>query len=207
MADVDKKPSMKIFSPFGPAIAGFKMSDDLVDALNEDCEKADRDMSHKLIGKVEKQLRFSDEFLKKHGKIFNDLADRFLVEVCHREGTNKISAAWYNRMLHPGEYNPMHVHPGCLLTSVGYLKLPKGFKELSHRELPNGIGGGLELFYGEEGLLGTTKSLIVGEVGDFFIFPATLRHTVHPMPEDMTEERRSFSINFVADDFESAWVI
>jgi uncharacterized protein (TIGR02466 family) len=93
-----------------------------------------------------------------------------------------------------GEYNPIHIHTECQMSTVIYLKIPKflpSVKEQSDDDgcimFIGGAGGGSRL----------TRNLIKikPKVGDFYIFPAHLQHTVYPFRTDGDFERRSVSFN------------
>ncbi len=93
-----------------------------------------------------------------------------------------------------GEYNPIHIHTECQMSAVMYLKVPKFLPGVKpHRNddgcimFIGGAGGGSRL----------TRNLIKIEpkVGDFYIFPAHLQHTVYPFRTDGDFERRSVSFN------------
>ena len=191
------------YSPFGPKICGLKMPQDLIDALNNDCEMVTEpkqhtkyDNSYNLIGQIKVQAKFSGRWLPKHKHWFYDRIKDYFIAVGTKPMQIKFLEQWYNRTMEPKEYNPEHIHPNALLTSVGYLKLPSNYKDELTKPQKNGEGGGLELYYGEMSNFCTTKMTLIPDVGDFFIFPAMLRHSVYPMPSAVREERRSFSINF-----------
>ena len=195
---------MKVIRPFGPSIGMFKLEPSIFKTLNKDCEhvtKADNfskyDYSNGLIGQIKLQAKFSDLALHEVEKYFVNTAKKFARDVFNAEISLKIQDAWYNRTMEPREYNPEHIHPQSLLTSVGYLALPKGFEKLKESPSEMDRGGGLELFHGESLNFCHTKNTIFPVVKDFFVFPAYLRHAVHPMPKSITGERRSFSINFI----------
>jgi len=192
-----------IHSPFGPTICGWKMPKKIVDILNQDCEHVtspDNLDTHlnswNLIGQIKVQANFGDLVGKEERQWFKNRAVEYTKLIGIGSQKFKFQELWYNRTMEPGEYNPHHIHPHALLTSVGYLKLPSNYKEELTKPQKNGVGGGLELFYGEQSNYCTTQMTIIPGVGDFYIFPAMLRHAVYPMPDTITEERRSFSINF-----------
>jgi hypothetical protein len=192
-----------IHSPFGPKICGWKMPEKIVDILNQDCEHVtspDNLDTHlnswNLIGQIKVQANFGDLVGKEERQWFKNRAIEYTKLIGIGSQKFKFQALWYNRTMKPGEYNPHHIHPQALLTSVGYLKLPNNYKEELTKPQKNGVSGGLELFYGEQSNYCTTQMTIIPGVGDFYIFPAMLRHAVYPMPDTITEERRSFSINF-----------
>jgi len=93
-----------------------------------------------------------------------------------------------------GEYNPIHVHTECQMSTVMYLKVPKFLPSVKPERNDDGnimfiggAGGGSRL----------TRNLmkIAPKVGDFYIFPAHLQHTVYPFRTDGDFERRSVSFN------------
>jgi len=191
------------YAPFGPKICGWKMPEELVFALNEDCELvtqpkqlSDYDYSYELIGQIELQAKFSNKILEVWDTWFIDRVNEYLEVLGAKPMNTTFQDHWYNRTLNTKEYNPEHIHPNALITSVGYLKLPSNHKEELTKPQKNGEGGGLELHFGETANFCTTSMTIIPSVGDFFIFPSMLRHCVYPMPKTITEERRSFSINF-----------
>jgi hypothetical protein len=196
--------SMKLQMPFGPRIGITEIPKDMIHKFNVNCEfvsrpsQADKyDNSSNLIGQIKSQSKFNAPMLNsKYVQWCVQQAEEFVTTAGFSPMKLKVQTAWYNRMMHPQEYNPQHIHPVAVLTSVGYLKLPSNFTEAIQDNKVNGIGGGLELFYGENTNFSFTQSTIIPSVGHYFIFPSTLRHAVYPMPDTITEERRSFSINF-----------
>ena len=111
-----------------------------------------------------------------------------------------VQAAWYVRSF-AGDYNPIHVHTDCHLTCVGFLKVP----DLSNERIKPGSnntvknyspGGHLEVLSS----IGVTNSFFENDrigfttkVGNWYLFPAHIRHSVYPFSCD--GERRSFSMN------------
>jgi len=81
-----------------------------------------------------------------------------------------------------GEYNPVHLHTNCTISSVMYLKIPK----YKPRRIPGKkhMDGKIELIYHSSGELpqsfdsGTLS--IQPEAGDIFMWPSNLLHTVYP---------------------------
>tara|TARA_R100001015_G_C4584100_1_gene140225 strand:+ start:258 stop:1007 length:750 start_codon:yes stop_codon:yes gene_type:complete len=94
----------------------------------------------------------------------------------------------------PGEYNPIHVHTNCDISSVMYLKVPKFLES----EKPERADDGTIYFIGGSGANDKLKmnSLKVNpQPGDFFIFPSHLMHTVYPYKTNDNFARRSVSFN------------
>ena len=93
-----------------------------------------------------------------------------------------------------GEYNPIHIHTECQLSTVLYLKVP----EFLPPTKPERDDDGSIVFIGSSGINSSlTRNLIKWKpkVGDFFIFPAHLQHCVYPFKTEGDQERRSVSFN------------
>ena len=93
-----------------------------------------------------------------------------------------------------GEYNPLHIHTECQMSTVMYLKVPKFLPGVKPERDDDGnimfIGGA-----GSGSQLTRNLMKIKPKVGDFFIFPNHLQHTVYPFRTDGDFERRSVSFN------------
>jgi hypothetical protein len=93
------------------------------------------------------------------------------------------------------EYNPTHLHTNCTISSVMYLKIPK----YKPRNIPgkNIMDGKIEFIYHASGEMWKTfESGTLShqpEVGDMFMWPSNLLHTVYPFLGDGV--RRSCSFN------------
>ena len=97
------------------------------------------------------------------------------------------------------EYNPTHWHGGHI-SGAGFLKVPKilGDSVQKKRDI-NYRGGNLQLIHGSRMFTCPSTYNIVPEVGDFYVFPNYLMHTVFPF-KGTDEERRSISFNATIDD-------
>ena len=107
----------------------------------------------------------------------------------------KIKEAWFNNQK-DNEYNPIHAHGG-ILSGILYLKIPE---YLPARKRKNDIASGAIFFMGNQGAstgLFTSQSFSVSpKVGDIFLFPSTMLHTVYPFrTKDGKGIRRSMSFN------------
>ncbi len=95
-----------------------------------------------------------------------------------------------------GEYNPAHHHTDCDISSVCYLKIPNYKKRWGQDRRFKGESGDGDIEF-------IAKSVDNGlengtyrhspRVGDFFLFPSSLIHTVYPFLGD--GERRSIAFN------------
>ena len=114
---------------------------------------------------------------------------------------------WLTQMLtmwivsqQPNEYNPLHIHTECTISSVMYLKVPKVLpSKKEHR--PNDDGSILFATNASRDVdFSVPNTVIHPQVGDFFIFGAQQQHAVYPYrcAEGQKEtERRSISFNAV----------
>ena len=100
----------------------------------------------------------------------------------------------------PGEYNPMHIHTQCHISTVMYLKVPKMLpSRKEHR--PHDDGSILFTSNASRDVDFSVPNITIPpQVGDFYIFGAQQQHSVYPYrcAEGQKEtERRSISFNAV----------
>ena len=124
--------------PFGPFIVKSELPQELMDDYNEELEKIvkdkkkikELDWSPHLVGKVKHELRVPENLRKKYDGYFEALVDAYVKKVTDNpEGRPfKLGTAWYVRQFQ-NDFNPIHIHTYCSLSSVGYLKLPKGIEK------------------------------------------------------------------------------
>ena len=95
------------------------------------------------------------------------------------------------------EYNPLHLHTNCSLSSVMYLKIPEF---LPARKQNNDQDGNICFFHSPmhtTSVFGNVGNLTLKpKVGEFFLFPAQQVHQVYPFrTANGKGERRSVSFN------------
>ena len=93
-----------------------------------------------------------------------------------------------------GEYNPIHTHTNCDISSVMYLKVPTFLDS----EKPDRDDDGTIYFIGgagEHSKLKTNSLKVKPTPGAFFMFPSHLMHTVYPYKTNDNFARRSVSFN------------
>ena len=188
------------------------------EVLSDEKKSAQWDWSSRLVGKVHKEIRIpivnqeDGDYCKdimKHKCIdyLKDLIDKkraFIdndIMLHHPTRGNKnptneninISQSWIVSQ-YKGEYNPWHQHSGHL-SSVIYLKLPKGMNEFFEKEGEDHypIGGTIQFMFGEKQTLRSDTLTFRPEVGKMIVFPSWLKHSVFPF--DVDGERRSMSFN------------
>ena len=181
-----------------------------------------QDFSHALVGEVEQELLLSTDVMNKWGNWFGKQVRAYVaayfnqltipnqnifsvpIEEALQAANNlqiNVQAAWYIRSF-TGDYNPLHTHGNCELTCVGFLKVPDLSGEQKNDKARNnngvleviGSAGYNDLTFFENDRIGFTP-----EVGNWYLFPASLRHGVYPFKAD--GERRSFSINMSTNMF------
>jgi len=116
-------------------------------------------------------------------------------EVHQEEWLSQMSSMWIISQ-QPGEYNPMHVHTQCQISSVMYLKVPKMLPSKKEHRLSE---DGSILFVSNSSRdieLNIPSITFPPQVGDFYIFGAQQQHAVYPYRcEEGDPERRSISFN------------
>ena len=94
----------------------------------------------------------------------------------------------------PGEYNPIHVHTNCDVSTVMYLKAPNFLPSEKTTRDDDGtiyfVGGA-----GANDKLKMSSLKVKPKPGAFFIFPSHLMHTVYPYKTNDNFARRSVSFN------------
>ena len=184
------------------------------------------DHSHALVGQVEQELLIPADIINKWGKwlgtqvrayvsgYFNqfNIPEQNILTASKEQASQavdriqtNVKSAWYIRSF-AGYYNPIHTHTECELTCVGFLKVPDFSNERKKTPHGKGSNGVLEVLNNtgsadnlsfENDSIGFTP-----KVGNWYLFPANLRHAVYPFKCD--GERRSFSINMNTNMFKRA---
>ena len=197
-----------IFRPFGPSIVKAKMPTEVMDSLNKyidttikDEEKSkELDYGHKLAGNVNQEFRISQEHAKTSGwlNFLGNVAQGYVNQSIGQKITKfNIIETWVVRQF-SNEYNPTHWHSGHL-SGVGYLKVPSSYGETKQKNKTVNLNGNLQLIHGSQQFLSKSLWNIKPELGDFYMFPNYLMHSVFPFT-GTDQERRSISFNAVVDD-------
>jgi len=198
---------LQILSPFGPSIAKVKIPEKIIKTLNDHVDevKTSEKMSKKfdagktLIGNVTQEILLSQEIIKESGWLtFLGNATRTWIKSVVRKEITKfnINSSWVVSQ-YANEYNPVHWHNGHI-SGAGFLKVPSTFGKTFQKDKKN-FNGNLSLIHGQRAFMSDAQYKITPEVGNFYIFPHYLMHTVYPF-KDTDEERRSISFNAVVDE-------
>ena len=200
--------SFEILKPFGPSIVKVEIPEEIiiemnryVDDLTKDDEKSKiLDFGANLAGNVTQEFRFDIEFMQKikWAEFLAKSCQRWLLEG-HDVKIKKfdIISSWVVKQF-KNDYNPIHYHDGQI-SGVGYLKVPNDMGETIQKSKKMNHNGKLILIDGSKKFVCTPTYVITPKVGDFYLFPSYMMHTVYPF-FDTSEERRSVSFNAKIDD-------
>ena len=200
----------EIIKPFGPSILKVKIPKQIVDDLNQyvdntiaDKTKANQlDYGNQLIGDVTQEFKLEEDFMKQVGWLgfLGNCTSNWIQNVTGNKIKNfSIMDSWIVRQF-KNEYNPTHWHKGHI-SGAGFLKVPKvlGDTFQQKKDKKQYRGGNLQFIHGARMFTCPSTLNVVPEVGDFYLFPNYLMHTVFPF-KGTDEERRSISFNGVIDE-------
>ena len=193
----------------GPAVLRVKIPDKIIEKLNEYVDNTIKNKSkaeklnygEKLVGDVTQEFLLELEFVKSSGWLdFLGNCSKIYTELNEGKKITKFNLldTWIVRQF-KNEYNPTHWHGGHI-SGAGFLKVPKILGDSVQKKKDiNYRGGNLQLIHGSRMFTCPSTYNIVPEVGDFYVFPNYLMHTVFPF-KGTDEERRSISFNATIDD-------
>ena len=193
----------------GPAVLRVKIPDEIIEKLNEYIDNTVKNKSkaeklnygEKLVGDVTQEFLLEIEFVKSSGWLdFLANCSKIYTELNEGKKITKFNLlkTWVVRQF-KNEYNPTHWHGGHI-SGAGFLKVPKILGEsVQKKKEINYRGGNLQLIHGSRMFTCPSTYSIIPEVGDFYLFPNYLMHTVFPF-KGTDEERRSISFNATIDD-------
>ena len=200
--------NFKIIKRFGPSILKVKIPKKVLNELNnyiENISKNKKKISklnygEKLVGDVTQEFKLEKKFMKNSGweKFLKDATTRWIkAETEMNIKKFKILNSWVVRQFE-NEYNPTHWHSGHI-SGAGFLKVPRILgKHVQRKKFKEYRGGSLQLIHGSRMFLSHSTLNIKPVVGDFYIFPNYLMHSVFPF-KNTKEERRSISFNALID--------
>jgi len=194
--------------------------DKFVEIVNDTADKVlgsetasiEWDWSHKLVGKVHKEVQIPVRN-KEHREFLFTTMKSACVDYLKESIKNNTAYGWKKiagdavptmdniHMAHSwvvsqyaGEYNPWHHHSGDF-SSVIFLKLPPNMhkeieKDFKDHYPANGL---IEFMFGENQGFRSDNLKFKPEVGKLLMFPSWLKHFVYPFKSE--GERRSMSFN------------
>ena len=122
---------------------------------------------------------------------------RKLAEIESDKLNVKLTSMWFVNQK-PGEYNPIHVHTGCKVSAIGYLRTPKN--QIAPRKKHFNTDGQLSFTNNSGNDFNWTNPTchLRPEEGDFYIFGAMQQHMVWPFRSTEENDLR-ISLSFNAD--------
>ena len=210
----------KFHRPFSPTIMESTVPDKFVEIVNDTADKVlgseaasvEWDWSHKLVGKVHKEVQIPVKN-KEHRELLFTTMKGACVDYLKESIKNNTAYGWKKiagdavptmdniHMAHSwvvsqyaGEYNPWHHHSGDF-SSVIYLKLPPKMNEEIKEDWKDHYpaNGLIEFMFGENQGFRSDNLKFKPEVGKLLMFPSWLKHFVYPFKSE--GERRSMSFN------------
>ena len=210
----------KYHRPFSPMIMESTVPDKFVNIVNDTADKVlnsetasmEWDWSHKLVGKVSKEVQIPVRDKTNRELLFSTMKGACVdnLKECIKSNTaygwKKIAGdavptmdnihmahSWVVSQ-YAGEYNPWHHHSGDF-SAVIYLKLPPKMNEEIENEWKDHYpaSGLIEFMFGENQGFRSDNLKFKPEVGKLLMFPSWLKHFVYPFTSE--GERRSMSFN------------
>lgn len=187
------------FYYWGPLLFRIKINNEDLNKIKKLCKKDNnKDHRTKLAGILRHEYLIND---KEYFKTISKYLDIFKQSFEHWYGKSyneiKIVSAWVNFMK-KNEYNPLHIHNNCSLSSVLYTQIPDKLKNENKKYIgtagQQGGPGSINFLYGNTDALILNYKTFFPEEGDFFIFPGNLLHSVVPFVSNI--ERISVAANF-----------
>ena len=193
----------QIIRPFSPTIGKYKISDNIINILNDHIEEILQDENKieklyhgkELAGEIKYEIKLTKEFLDKHmyellkNYVFNYIKSSLKKEIKKFD----LKSSWAVCQFE-SDYNPIHWHDGHI-SGVMYTKMPSDMGTSYKEENKNGR---IAFIHGSTQFLVSSVYDVKPEVGDLFIFPSYMMHTVYPFFSD--QERRSISFNAFIDE-------
>ena len=205
-----KNTDFKLMKPFGPSFGLFHVPSEvtelLIKASDEILEDRNRiDWGQNLVGQIKEEPWISNEKLEElgllgylEGMLYNYVWNGLKADGHDLEALEcNLDHAWIVSQ-YENEYNPVHFHTYCDLSSVIWLKVPPLDHRSKERNLPEykfSRDGMIEFVYKTACPTGLEKGSLsfTPEPGKLTIFPSNLLHTVYPFQGP--GERRSIAFN------------
>ena len=215
-----QKLQVQFIQPWSNLIAKVKMPQDVFKSFKSlyDTVMKDEELINfgdKLVGQVNSEPFVKSEKLDEHIQFRDFCIDAVrnfavvqkrqnyghdstkLAEINSDKFNIKLTSMWFVNQK-PGEYNPIHVHTGCKVSAIAYLRTPK------HQVAPR------KKHFNTDGMVSFTNNSgndfnwtnptchLRPEEGDFYIFGAMQQHMVWPFRSTEKDDLR-VSLSFNAD--------
>lgn len=183
------------FYHWGPFLYKTKLNEELVNKVLSLCKREKKlDSRNILAGHIKEEYKLNVDDIS---NILNPYIKDYIQASYEQRSivykNIKMSSAWVNYMKQ-SEFNPVHTHDGEL-SCVLYLNIPSDINRNKKNHVAKSPCPGSIVFdYGERLNGNFYMHNFFPEKGDFFIFPAWLKHYVYPFKSN--KERISMSANF-----------
>lgn len=198
MSEINDNIRFKFFN-WGPLLIKFKVDDSFCDNILKKAKKLtikNDDAKINLVADIKKSLTFKDKdkeyFVKNTSKIFNAYLEHSLNHWTTKPGNinNKVKQLYMNNLwinyMKKNDFSPPHEHYGDL-SFVLFCDVPDKLRtEYMNNKTTSEGPGTLNFMYGDGLQHYINSNTFFPEKGDFFIFPARLKHWVHPFKSNIT---------------------
>tara|TARA_R110000787_G_scaffold259160_1_gene364465 strand:- start:33 stop:629 length:597 start_codon:yes stop_codon:yes gene_type:complete len=177
---MDQRIQYKFFH-WGPFLYKTKLFPEKIKKIKILCEKnKKKDYRSELAGLIEHEYQIDSKklfpmifpYLNSYSQAYTDYAGKIM-------GTKiELTDSWVNYMT-KFESNPLHSHDEDF-SFVIYIDVPKKLKQEVKNTVGNTQPGAINFIYSLENTKHTiNRYTFIPEIGDFFIFPASLNHSVN----------------------------
>ena len=168
------------YAHWGPFLYKTSLEQEEIEKIKNLCSKQSKDYRDNLAGLIKHEHVIDvEEIFPIINPYINSYMEAYSNYAAKSMG-NKVEliSSWVNYMT-KFESNPLHTHDEDL-SFVIYIKIPEGLKEEVKDTISNTKPGSINFIYslGNE-KYNVNQQTFMPEVGDFFIFPASLHHTVY----------------------------
>ena len=212
------KIKVELIQPWSNLVCKIKLPDEIhveLQKLYDEASSINKSFGSQLVGQINEEPEVTSELLEKFAtfKQFclngveqyvrsammqSLVGDNNVGKVegfAKEEILTRITTMWFVNQK-PGEYNPVHVHTNCKVSSVMYLKKPS--RQIRDRK-EHYKSDGMITFMNNTGTdinFSNSQCSFNPEPGTMFIFPALQHHMVWPYrSEDPNDTRISLSFN------------
>jgi uncharacterized protein (TIGR02466 family) len=193
---------------FGPYLYQTKLPQYIIDRLLVDGKKCKQNVGHELAGHIDNQFSYEDETMDWFTDEMQPVISSYRQGHCEYHGvahdpiTWDLQTLWVNFMK-AGDYNPIHTHDNDY-SFVIFLQVPEELDKEADEFKGTDIKPATLYFQfamSSRPKWATTDTRIRPRVGDMYIFPSSLEHTVIPFKSDVTRISVSGNINIDKSQF------
>ena len=208
---------IEVFAPWSNIIIRFKIPDSIFENLLELYEEINsskwKSFGTQLVGQIDNEPEVTAELREKYPtwiNFCNEAARNFAMtqtqtvfaaepkkwsNFLNDELFTRINTMWFVKQK-PGEYNPVHIHTNCKISSIAYVKTPK--QQVKDRKEHYQTDGQVTFMNnsGTDMNFSASQCTFEPKAGDMYVFPALQHHMVWPYRSaDPNDERVSISFN------------